>query len=53
MSTINGDEKAAQHADDQVDHSEATANKSLGGKLQQHQQQQRYDRNQQLHFTQV
>ena len=50
MSTLNGqDEKGAQ--DDQIDHPRG---ESTGvHKLQQHQQQQRHDRNQQLHFTQV
>lgn len=52
MSTLNGqDEKGAAQIDDQVDHARG---ESTGvSKLQQHQQQQRYDRNQQLHFTQV
>lgn len=51
MSTLNGnDEKATGH-DDQTDHPRG---ESTGvSKLQQHHQQQRHDRNQQLHFTQV
>jgi len=48
MSTLNEEKVAAQSIDDHVDNSEGGVSK-----LQQHQQQQRYDRNQQLHFTQV
>lgn len=55
MSTINElnqNDKAAA-IDDQVDHNVDVKPRNLPQKLQQHQQQQRYDRNQQLHFTQV